>query len=73
MGVKGEREGRLRDFWPYVADMPRRSMPIMPIDLGTVLLALAGLGVAVGFAVLAGTVSARVFFDASRPETKENR
>lgn len=43
------------------------------IDLGTVLLALAGLGVAIGFAVLAGTVSARVFFDASRPEAEEQR
>lgn len=43
------------------------------LDLGTLLLALAGLGVAVGFAVLAGTVSARVFFDASRPEPEERR
>ncbi len=43
------------------------------LDLGTVLLALAGLGVAVGFAVLAGTVSARVFFDASRPESEHER
>lgn len=43
------------------------------IDVGTVLLAFAGLGVAVGFAVLAGTVSARVFFDASRPESEEHR
>ena len=42
-------------------------------DFGTVLLALAGLGVAVGFDVLSGTVSARVFFDASRPESEENR
>jgi hypothetical protein len=45
----------------------------MSIDLATVLLACAGLGVAVGFAVLAGTVSARVFFDASRGAEEETR
>ena len=37
----------------------------MQIDLASVLLALAGIAVATGFAVLAGTVSARVFFDAT--------
>ena len=43
-----------------------------PIDLATALLALAGLAIAVSFAVLAGTISARVFFDASRPTTKDD-
>lgn len=43
----------------------------MPIDLATVLLASAGLGVAVAFAILAGTVSARVFFDATRGEEEQ--
>jgi hypothetical protein len=43
----------------------------MTLDLATVLLASAGLGIAVGFAVLAGTVSARVFFDASRERPEE--
>jgi len=42
-----------------------------PLDLGTILLALAGLVVAVAFAILAGTVSARVFFDASREPEEE--
>ena len=40
----------------------------MQIDLGTVLLALAAFGAAVGFAVLAGALTARVFFDATRVE-----
>ncbi len=40
----------------------------MQIDLATILLVCAGLGVAVAFAILAGTVSARVFFDATRGE-----
>lgn len=38
----------------------------MQIDLATVLLAVTGIAVASAFAVLAGTVSARVFFDATR-------
>jgi hypothetical protein len=46
-------------LWPEHARMPQ-------IDLGTILAVFAGLGIAVAFAVLAGTVSARVFFDASR-------
>jgi hypothetical protein len=37
----------------------------MSIDFGTFLLAVAGVAVAVAFAVLAGTVSARVFFEAT--------
>jgi len=36
------------------------------IDLGAVLFTSAGLGLAVSFAVLAGIVSARVFFNATR-------
>jgi hypothetical protein len=36
------------------------------LDVATVVLALAGLGLATGFAILAGMVSARMFFDASR-------
>ena len=43
----------------------------MTLDLATILLVCAGLGIAVGFAVLAGTVSARVFFDASREHAEE--
>lgn len=43
------------------------------LDLATVFLALAGLAVAVGFAVLAGRVSARVFFDATRGATEDER
>lgn len=43
------------------------------LDVATVLLTLAGLGVAVAFAVLAGTVTARVFFDASREVEEEHR
>lgn len=38
----------------------------MQIDFGAVILALAGIGAASAFAVLAGTVSARVFFDATK-------
>ncbi|HZP97558.1 MAG TPA: hypothetical protein VFC31_14665 [Candidatus Limnocylindria bacterium] len=41
------------------------------LDLATVLLAFAGLGVAVAFAILAGTVSARVFFDATRGDEEQ--
>ena len=42
------------------------------IDPGTIALVLVGLGVAVAFAILAGMVSARVFFDASRePDERE--
>jgi len=37
----------------------------MQFDLASVLLALGGIGVVCGFAVLAGAVSARVFFDAT--------
>ncbi len=46
-----------------------RQMP--QLDLATVLLAFAGLGVAVAFAILAGTVSARVFFDATRGDEEQ--
>jgi len=42
------------------------------IDLGTLLFAGAGLGLAVSFAVLAGIVSARVFFNATR-DAEEKR
>jgi len=41
------------------------------VDLATIFLAIAGLGLAVGFAVLAGTVTARVFFDASRGQEEK--
>jgi hypothetical protein len=41
------------------------------IDLASVLLVTAGLAIAVAFAILAGTVSARVFFDASRAKEEE--
>jgi hypothetical protein len=43
----------------------------MQFDLASVLLAVAGIGIASAFAVLAGTVSARIFFDATRePEDR---
>ena len=61
-------DGALRDLWPYLCPGSGRSIPRMQIDLATILLACAGLGVAVAFAILAGTVSARVFFDATRGE-----
>jgi len=35
-------------------------------DLASALFAIAGIGIASAFAVLAGAVSARVFFDATR-------
>lgn len=38
----------------------------MQIDLGATFLAFAGIGVAALFAAFAGSVSARLFFDASR-------
>jgi len=38
------------------------------LDLATALVALAGLGLAVSFAVVAGIATARVFFHASRAE-----
>lgn len=41
------------------------------IDLATLLLVVVGLAVAVALAVLAGKVSARLFFDASRADDKE--
>jgi hypothetical protein len=37
----------------------------MQFDLASALLAIAGIGIASAFAVLAGRVSARVFFDAT--------
>jgi hypothetical protein len=41
------------------------------VDIGTILFAGAGLGLAVSFAVAAGVVTARVFFHAtSEPEDK---
>ncbi len=43
------------------------------IDLATVLLIAAGLALAIAFAILAGTVSARVFFDATRAKEEERR
>ncbi len=43
------------------------------IDLATVLLVVVGLGIAVALAVLAGKVSARVFFDASATKKEEER
>ena len=42
----------------------------MQFDLSSVLLALAGIAVVSGFAVLAGAVSARVFFDATNEEDR---
>jgi hypothetical protein len=41
------------------------------VDPSTIILALVGVGAAVGLAVVAGTVSARVFFDASRDPEDE--
>ncbi|HET7700665.1 MAG TPA: hypothetical protein VFM06_07365 [Candidatus Limnocylindria bacterium] len=43
------------------------------LDLATVLLMCVGLSVAVVLAVLAGTVTARVFFSATRSEPEEKR
>jgi len=41
------------------------------IDFGSFLLVVTGIAVASAFAVLAGTVSARVFFDATKdPEER---
>jgi hypothetical protein len=42
------------------------------VDLATIVLAVAGLGLAIGLAILAGTVTARVFFDASRGQEDES-
>jgi hypothetical protein len=42
-----------------------------PFDLLTALIVCAGVAVAVGLAVLAGTLSARVFFDATSAHTDE--
>lgn len=42
-----------------------------PIDLASVLLFCAGLLIAITLAVLAGTISARVFFDATRGPAEE--
>ena len=39
---------------------------MLSIDVATVLVVLAGLGLAVALAIVAGTVAARVFFAASR-------
>jgi len=45
--------------------------PMAQLDIGTILFAGAGLGLAVSFAVAAGVVTARVFFRAtSEPEDK---
>jgi hypothetical protein len=44
---------------------------LVQLDLTSVLLTVAGLGIASAFAILAGAVSARVFFDAtSDPEER---
>lgn len=43
------------------------------LDLAMVLLVSIGLAVAVILAVLAGTVTARVFFSATRSEPEEKR
>ena len=42
----------------------------MQIDFGSVLLAFGGIAAAAAFAVLAGTVSARVFFDATKEQDR---
>ncbi len=67
-GAHMTADGALRDLWPYLCRGTEQSIGHMQIDLATILLACAGLGVAVAFAILAGTVSARVFFDATRGE-----
>ena len=41
------------------------------LDLATILLVTAGIGIAILFAILAGTVSARVFFDATRAKEED--
>lgn len=43
------------------------------LDIGTLVLASAGLGLAVSFAVLAGVVTARLFFHASRAQEEKPR
>ncbi len=43
----------------------------MQPDLGFIILAFAGIGAAVVLAVVAGTLTARLFFDASRGQTDE--
>ena len=69
-GPRGPNDGSdappTGDLWPYLVTRARSTIPVMPqLDLATVLV-LAGFGVAVALAVLAGRLSARVFSDASR-------
>jgi hypothetical protein len=45
----------------------------MQVDLLTVLVLIVGVGVAVFLAVLAGKLTARVFFDASGKKVDEDR
>lgn len=61
-----------RDFRPYLGTPAGQEDAGMPyIDLATLLLVVAGLAVAVAFAVLAGKVTAQVFFDASAAKEEE--
>jgi len=60
------------DLWPYLCRPATPKMASMVVDPFLVLLTVIGVSVAVALAVIAGTITARVFFDATRePETEE--
>jgi hypothetical protein len=56
---------------PYPRSVGPATMTTMQLDFASVALALAGIAAAAVFAVLAGWMSARVFFDASRENDGE--
>ena len=56
-----------RDLRPYRGKAPAPTIgSMLALDVGSVLLVVAGLSLAIALAILAGRVSARVFFAASR-------
>ena len=60
-----------RTFGPTAGLGAGRTMRRMQLDLGLALLFLFGIAVAVGLAVLAGSLSARIFYRASRVDEND--
>lgn len=60
-----------RDFRPYYGDPGLPEDCRMQLDVITAVIVTGGVTVGVGLAVLAGKLSARVFFDASSRKTDE--
>lgn len=58
-------------FGPTARGPARQKISLMQLDLGVTFLFLSGVAIAIALAVLAGSLSARIFYRASRAQEDE--